>query len=443
MAPSSKIAIISFGTLGDVKPQCLLAQALTDRGHDVTLVINAEYEKFCQSYAIKVVPLKSPLDEPTDAGIFAALSSVAQTLRWATLRDIRRRIREVGAEIGNMLEACWNVCASADLVIHNSVAFFCGEFARQNRIPSIHVMMQPLLPSAQYSLCLFGGRQGSHLFNRLSYEIPRLFPFLIRGGFRDFHRKVPQAGRIPFLSNPLTLGLPYSRQIAAFSPLVSPVPPDWPNAPAVTGFWFSEPSTDMLPEAVSGFLQEGEPPVYIGFGSMFWNSGHNTRVILEGLKLWGGRAIISNGGGALRLPEELPGNLLKVGFIDHASLFPHVAAAVHHGGAGTTAQALCSGIPSIIYPMFGDQRYWGARVAALGAGLEPMPLKSASPEAFARRLEAVYANPSMMEAARAAGEHLRRESGVRGAVELADRVLQEAHSESPAQDDFIAWAAAV
>jgi len=443
VAPSSKIAIISFGTLGDVKPQCLLARALTDQGHDVTLVVNAEYEKFCQSYAIKVVPLKSPLDEATDAGIFAALSSGPQKLRWDTVLDICRRIRQVSAEIGNMLEACWSLCASADLVIYNSVAFFCGEFARQKRIPSIHVMMQPLLPSARHSLCLFGGEQRSRLFNRLSYEIPRLFPFMIRGGFRSFHRKVPEAGRVPFLSNPLTLGLSHSRQIAAFSPLVGPAQKDWPGAPAVTGFWFSEPSTDILPEAVSGFLQEGERPVYIGFGSMFWNSSHNTRVILEGLKLWGGRAIVSNGGGALRLPEELPENLLKVGFVDHASLFPHVAAAVHHGGAGTTAQALYSGIPSIVYPMFGDQRYWGARVAALGAGLDPMPLKSASPDAFARRLEAVYANPAMMEAARAAAEHLRREPGVRGAVELVERVLQEANFKSSAEADFMEWAAAV
>jgi UDP:flavonoid glycosyltransferase YjiC (YdhE family) len=48
-----------------------------------------------------------------------------------------------------------------------------------------------------------------------------------------------------------------------------------------------------------------------------------------------------------------------VDHVPHGWLFPHCAAAVHHGGAGTTAASTAAGIPTGIVPFFGDQPYWG------------------------------------------------------------------------------------
>ena len=39
-----------------------------------------------------------------------------------------------------------------------------------------------------------------------------------------------------------------------------------------------------------------------------------------------------------------------------------LAAAVHHGGAGTVAAVLRAGVPSIVTPVFIDQFYWARRV---------------------------------------------------------------------------------
>jgi sterol 3beta-glucosyltransferase len=50
----------------------------------------------------------------------------------------------------------------------------------------------------------------------------------------------------------------------------------------------------------------------------------------------------------------------------HAWLLPCMAALAHHGGAGTTGSGLGGGKPTIICPFFGDQPFWGRRVATLG-----------------------------------------------------------------------------
>ena len=57
--------------------------------------------------------------------------------------------------------------------------------------------------------------------------------------------------------------------------------------------------------------------------------------------------------------------------ISHSELFPYCTALIHHGGAGTTAQALRSGVPSIVIPAWRptDQSLWADRIEALGAGI--------------------------------------------------------------------------
>ncbi len=59
-------------------------------------------------------------------------------------------------------------------------------------------------------------------------------------------------------------------------------------------------------------------------------------------------------------------NLLRIGVLDHRALFPHAALVVHHGGAGTTHTVVAAGVPSVVVPHVGDQRYWADRLQRLG-----------------------------------------------------------------------------
>lgn len=132
-----------------------------------------------------------------------------------------------------------------------------------------------------------------------------------------------------------------------------------------TGAWmFSDPTP--LPDEVEKFLAAGEPPVYLGFGSMR-ASDQTGHVLIEAARALGLRSILSQGWAGLT-PEEAGDDCLSIGDVSHHKLFPRVAAIVHHGGAGTTHAAARAGTPQVIIPHNYDQFYWAHQVQELGVG---------------------------------------------------------------------------
>ncbi len=132
-----------------------------------------------------------------------------------------------------------------------------------------------------------------------------------------------------------------------------------------TGAWVLE-DFRPLPRELEVFLDAGDPPLYLGFGSMP-AAKEASRALIEGARAVGRRAILSEGWAEL---ERIDGeaDCVVVGDVNHQSLFERVAAVVHHGGAGTMTAAALAGVPQVIVPMFGDQFYWGARLSSLGVG---------------------------------------------------------------------------
>jgi vancomycin aglycone glucosyltransferase len=131
-----------------------------------------------------------------------------------------------------------------------------------------------------------------------------------------------------------------------------------------TGVWLLADETPLPPD-VEAFLQAGEPPVYLGLGSMP-SAPETGRALVEAARAAGRRAILSQGWA--ELAADAAPDVLCVGDLNHQALFPRVAAVLHHGGAGTTTAAALAGVPQVIAPLFGDQFYWAGRVQALGLG---------------------------------------------------------------------------
>jgi len=67
-------------------------------------------------------------------------------------------------------------------------------------------------------------------------------------------------------------------------------------------------------------------------------------------------------------PAELPESVRAMPYMSFTRLLPHCAAIVHHGGVGTTSQALAAGIPQLIRPMAFDQFDNANRIEKLGCG---------------------------------------------------------------------------
>jgi UDP:flavonoid glycosyltransferase YjiC (YdhE family) len=140
-------------------------------------------------------------------------------------------------------------------------------------------------------------------------------------------------------------------------------------------------------------------------------------IILNAIVKTKQRTIMLTGWGGLK-KANLPDNVFMVDSIPISWLFPRVSAAIHHGGAGTTAEALKAGIPSVVIPFFGDQFFWGRRVFELGVGPEPIPRKKLTAERLSKAIQETMANPIMHQNAANLGAKIRMEDGIANAVAI-------------------------
>ncbi|WP_262403239.1 glycosyltransferase [Actinomadura sp. CNU-125] len=141
------------------------------------------------------------------------------------------------------------------------------------------------------------------------------------------------------------------------------------------------------------------------------------RIVRTALRLAGVRGIVQGD------PDTSDEHVLAVRDVPHAWLFPRMAAVVHHGGAGTTAAGLRAGAPTVVCPFFGDQPYWGERVAALGAGPSPLPFRTLTVPRLAARIRAAVEDPDIADRADRIGHRIRAEDGLARAQETLEPLL--------------------
>jgi len=184
-----------------------------------------------------------------------------------------------------------------------------------------------------------------------------------------------------------------------------------------TGAWIL-PDDRPLPEELGAFLDAGDPPVYVGFGSMAMRTSTDLgRVAVDAIRAHGRRAVLGRGWAELATTEDTD-DLLVVGDVNHQALFPRVAAVVHHGGAGTTTTAALAGAPQVDVPQIVDQPHWAQRVAELGIGAAhdgPVPTAKSLATALGTALA-----PETLARATAVAADISRD----GAMVAAKRLLQ-------------------
>ncbi|CAD5264695.1 Glycosyltransferase GtfE [Bosea sp. 62] len=161
--------------------------------------------------------------------------------------------------------------------------------------------------------------------------------------------------------------------VLAEHPLLASDPVLWPWQPTdlcdavQTGAWIL-PDERPLSAELMAFLNEGEPPIYVGFGSMSLPSvRHTAHMAIDVIRAQGRRVVMLSGWAGLA-PGEDRNDCFITGDVNQQALFPRMAAVVHHGGAGTTIAATRAGAPQVIVPQVVDQPCWAARVAELGIG---------------------------------------------------------------------------
>jgi UDP:flavonoid glycosyltransferase YjiC (YdhE family) len=416
-----RITIFTAGSRGDIQPCVVLGRALQQAGFDVTLAAPENFAGFIQENALCFHPLRGDVQQ-----IMAGETgrSFMENGSANPIKQIRAMRTMIGPVALQMAEDALEACRGSEALICLAVfAPFGGSIAEMLGIPLINVEPTPLLPTRAFPApgwplqMDLGG-----LPNRLSGHAMLQ---VIWGWYGTFVNSFRQRSRLrPYTAGSFFHILKVTPLLGAYSSRVIPHPPDWPESMHITGYWFQESRPEWAPpDKLQAFLDSGDPPVYVGFGSMAGSQPEQlAQLILQALVKSGQRGLLLTGWGGMQA-VSVPDSVYVLDSAPHTWLFPRMAAVVHHGGAGTTAEGLRAGVPSVILPYMMDQTFWGKRVSALGVGPEPIPRKKLTADNLAGAIQAAVTGPEIRQRAARLGEAIRAEDGVGEAVRIVKRYL--------------------
>lgn len=415
-----QITILAVGSRGDVQPYCALALGLQRAGHQVRIATHSNFEAFVSHQGLDFTPI---------AGDFNQLlqSEEGQKL----LAGQRSKLLSDELFQQQMADA-WASCQGTDVIIFNPLATWGYNIAEKLAVPCFMAATMPLSPTRAFPFLNFAIASTTPFSNIRNYASYLLMEFLFwqqqRKQVNLFRLQTLGLPPLPFLGARFRSKKPHNLSplpvLYGFSPLVVPQPPDWSDLIDVTGFWFLDQEKDYQPpKELLDFLDDGPPPVSIGFGSMtIQNPQLVTKLVIEALEDSQQRGILLSGWAGIG-NVKLPNHVFVIDSVPHDWLFPRMAAVVHHGGASTTACGLWAGVPSIIVPFFADQPAWGQRLAELGVSPPPLPYKELSVKRLAVAIQRAVSDEAMSEQAIALGKRIRAEDGVARAVEAFHRCL--------------------
>ena len=419
------VLIVTFGGLGDVLPYVALGKGLKARGHSVTLCTNSSFESFVTEHGLNYAYMNDGFTKllKSNAGRDAIENL---TSFFGGIKIIIKMAKQLGPLQRLTLNDAWDAAKTSkpDLIIFYPKASWAVHFAGKLSIPVIAAPLFPqFVPTSEFPSIGFPNWKLGGWYNKLTYNVVLKLSNLIGGQYvrewRAANNLPPKSGGIDLLHNSVGERIPV---LHGYSHHVAPVPADWPDVAQATGFWFlDQQDAWQAPSELEAFLDAGDPPVYVGFGSM---AGRNpqrvTQIVIEALRAANVRGVIATGWGGLKV-DALPDRILKLEYAPHDWLFPRMAAVVHHGGAGTTAAGIRAGCPTVVCPFFGDQTFWGRRVHELGVGTEPIPQNKLTVENLAAAIRESTFNPMLRKKAEALGERIRQEDGVAEAIVIVDR----------------------
>lgn len=402
-----RVLLTTYGSRGDTEPMAALAVALQAQGAEAVVCAPPDQE-FIDLLARAGVPFA-----PAFMGVRDWISVAGKPPMDLPKRASQMAFAQLGA-INRATQGC-------DLIVGTGLMPSCiasQALAEQKGIPYAQAIFCPLLlPSDHHAPFAYPGHPlpPEVTDNRAlwSHNIT-----VVNALFGEAADGVRTAVGLPAVGN-------IRDHVFTDLPLLASDPTLWPWAPTElceavqTGAWIL-PDDRPLPEGLDAFLEAGQPPVYVGFGSMAMAASQDAaRAAISAARANDRRVVLAGGWAGFTLTDDSADAFL-VGDVNQQALFPRVAAAVHHGGAGTTTAAARAGAPQVIIPQVVDQPFWATRVAALGIGVAhdgPTP----TVESLKAALEIALGPETQARAAETA-PMIRSDGAMVAAKHLLDRV---------------------
>lgn len=395
-----KIACVILGTRGDVQPMVALATGLIQKGHEVIICAPSENEQLARTYNCQFVAFGPEIKKDIKENPEKQKGGVAIKIPLSQGKKI----------IADQINLLPDKIKGVDLVLGAGIVMGVQTTADILKVPYRLVAFYPIL---------LGTTKDDPLKNRMMFGFGRKMINLMMKGFINKQRA--NYGLPPikdlwkhWLGENVIIAcdkeLNAAREGSAF-PFTQ------------TGFMIL-PSKNPLPDKVEDFINAGEPPVYIGFGSNPITSPEKYSQIFEQVRdATKQRLIISKGWADL--PENNSQDILYIDDMPFELLFPKLAAVVYHGGTGTMAAIARAGIPQAAFPFMGDQFANQKQIVKLGLGPDTCDFKKMTAEAITSAITACITNDIYKKNAVEISQRLQNVNGIELTIELIEREFKE------------------
>lgn len=442
-----RIAILSIGSEGDIRPYITLGKELQSEEHagnglphEVHLVTHPSAKRRVEDAGLKFAVIgKDPVEDLNSSEAGRAVNDASAFKKMSAVKSWFGGLVDDwfqnGLEALKAIEPDFAVLGTFPMNLHSVL---CSEVLK---IPYCQIHLMPILPTVEHAPPVgFGTAQTTFQFMaKLKWKMS------MAAGFNLLY------------SAPLSKCYsPHGVKISSAS-----VSKRWANTPAVLGY-----STALSPrpkdydkenvrivgpimdghsdEEVAAFLEttegkeiadflsgsggggDAKPTVFVGFGSM-WDTLSNAerRTLLGGILETAEEMEKETRGFVVQCDESTwkeagaptkRANVRAMRGAPHSWLFPRVDVVVCHGGAGTVHKAVLHGCSCVVCPVKpddSDQPFWGGCVERMGLGAMGPGALSITGEKLAKCLRRVLANPERKGTVDSASRLMKLQDGVR------------------------------
>lgn len=432
------IVLTTLGTLGDLYPFIAIAFALKIRGFRPILAVAQDHLAVCHDLGLEAI------------AIHAGFQAIGERMGLSDREAIRRIVADQRVMLEQVLlddlPACAakldEICKNAEAIVGSVFVFAAGMIAEKRGLPLISIVLQPMAmlraedppqtPDFWMMVAHPRGRMAK-AWNRVAFCALRTILNLLYGRRIDAVRgalALPPAGASHMLDAPPGSIL----RLGCYSPLFAAAPAQCEVPTRIVGFPMFDgalPTANALPSGLAAFLAAGPPPLVFSLGTFVVGEAEafyiNASVIARRL---GMRAVLLTGDGAA---PQSDGRVFRCTHASHSQLFPAAAVIIHHGGVGTTGQALRAGKPQLVVPHMGDQHDHGHRIEHLGVGIRLLP-RHFTVERGIAAIRTLATKPDYASRAVDIAIEVARESGAAAAAAEIERVLTARDDAPPVSD---------
>jgi len=404
-----KIAICTIGSRGDVQPFLVLGEYLNQNSVQVKVASASMYESLASDYEVDYQSFEGDYASLIDD---EALKKEIGKNPFTIGKGLREKVYPI---IESSLETFYELANWADVVLYHPKTMLDGICTSiQHKLIKAYVV--PLFtPTKEFTNPILSFLPIPKFLNRSTYLFAELAMNSFDAPVKNFRTKHKLPKGKSLLNTPAIYGV---------SPSFLRKPKDYDKEAHYTGFWMKDKSIGTLSDNVISFVNADKKVLLITFGSMPYKSSVDINKLIEAsISKFDLKVLVVRGWGLKEAKINESDKVLAIDFAPFELLFPMVDFLVHHGGAGTTAIALKSGLPQLICPVlhpFGDQFFWGKQTEKAGVGVHPIPLKKLTIKKLTNGLQKLMNNQLAIKA-NELKQKINEENGLLKAKEIIEK----------------------